>query len=89
MQSTNGGKRYTSMKEIASTARRREGIRATLKAAIEAWTGPGILILLFLASFVCVVFGGTFEVPSAFEPETSIAAVAVEPADVGGTLRTH
>ena len=61
MQSTNGTKRYVSAKMIASAARRREWVRRTLKAAMEAWTGPaGLLVLAFVASMVYVAFGGPF-----------------------------
>lgn len=82
-------KRYVSMKEIASTARRPEGIGATLKAAIEAWAGHGVLVLLFFASLAYVALGGTIalEASPIPEPETSMAAVAPEAADVGGALR--
>jgi hypothetical protein len=81
--------RYMSTKEIATTAKRREGIHATLKAATEAWAGPGILILLFLASLAYVAFGGTLalEASPVFEPETPIAELAVITADTGGALR--
>lgn len=89
MQSKHG-KRYMSVKEIAWAARRREGIRATLKAAMEAWAEPaGILILLFLASLVYVASGGTYEVVSALEAKTSIAAPAAKPADAGGAPRNE
>lgn len=81
--------RYMSTKDIATTASRREGIHATLKAATAAWAGPGILILLFLASLAYVAFGGTLalEASPLPEPETSIAEVAVITADAGGALR--
>lgn len=89
MQSTHG-KRYMSMKEFASAARRREGVRATLKAAMEAWaTRPGILVLLLFASSVYVAFGGMLEVVSVPKAEVSIAAVAAKPVDVGGGLRSE
>jgi hypothetical protein len=79
------------MKEIASTARRREGMRATLKAAMEAWAGHGVLVLLFVASVAYVAFGGTLalEASPVPEEETPIAAVAPEPADAGGAVRTE
>jgi hypothetical protein len=80
-----------STKEIATTAKRREGIHATLKAATEAWAGPGILILLFLASLAYVAFGGTLalEASPVPEPETSIAGVTVITADAGGVRRNE
>jgi hypothetical protein len=82
-------KQYMSMKEIVSTPRRREGVRASLKAAMEAWAGFGVFVLLFLASLGYVAFGGTLAVEASPipEPETSIAAVAAESADVSGALR--
>ena len=91
MQSTNTGKRYMSLKQIASTSGRREGVRATPKAAMEGWAGPSILILLLLASLVYVVFGGTFalEASPVPEPKTSIAGPAAKSADVGGAPRNE
>ena len=92
MQSSNEGTRYIKMKQIGSTARRREGKRAALEAAMKAWTGPGILILLFLASLAYVAFGGTIalEASPLPEPETAIAEAAVITADAGGALpREH
>jgi hypothetical protein len=81
--------RYVSMKETQSTARRREGMRATLKSAMTGGTGLGVLVLLFLASLAYVALGGTFalEASPVPESETSIAALAPEPVDVGGALR--
>ena len=82
-------KEYMSMKEIVATAGRREGIRAPLKAAMQAWVGFGVFVLLFLASLGYVAFGGTLAVEASPipEPETSIAAVAAESAAVSGALR--
>lgn len=68
-------------------AARREGKRATLKGAMEAWAGSGVLVLLFLASAGYVVFGGAYEVLPSPEAETSMAVVAANPADAGGALR--
>lgn len=81
--------RYMSTKDIATTARRRGGIHATLKAATAAWAGPGILILLFLASLAYIAVGGTLalEASPVPEPETSIAEAALMTADAGGSLR--
>jgi len=82
-------KRNISVKEIAPAARRREGIRATLKDAMDAWAGSCALVLLFLGSVAYVVFGGTLalEASPVSEPETSIAELAPEPADAGDALR--
>ena len=89
MQSTKGTNRYISAKTIASTARRREGMRRTLKAAMEAWTGPGLLVLAFVASLVYVAFGGSFVASSAFDTETLVEALVKEQGDAGGTLRSE
>jgi hypothetical protein len=91
MQSTNEWKkwrRYFGAKEDASTALRRDGMRATRKAATEAWAGCGVFFLLFLASLAFVAFGGTLalEASPKPEPETSAAAVTAEQADVGGAV---
>jgi hypothetical protein len=86
MQLSNDGKRYSSMMEIASAAEPRNGMRASRKTAMGAWTGTGILLLLFLASVMYVVFGGAFE-PNASpisKAEARITAIAPKPADVGG-----
>ncbi len=88
MKSADGRKKYLSTKEIAWAARRREGIGAILKAALEAWAGPGLLVLLLVASLVYVAFGGAFPAPSAFQLETPVAAISVEAADTGDALRT-
>jgi hypothetical protein len=87
MQSTDECKRHRSMTGIASMPRRRERMRSALKAAMEAWTRPGFLVLLCLASLTYIAFDGTFEASSSFEPETSIAAVAVKPGDPGNAPR--
>jgi hypothetical protein len=89
MQSTKGSNRYTSIKVIASTARRREGIRAALKAAMGAWTGSGILALLFAASLAYVALGGRFAASSAFDTESLVEALVVEPGAVGVALQTE
>ena len=90
MQSTNGTKRYVSAKMIASAARRREWVRRTLKAAMEAWTGPaGLLVLAFVASLVYVAFGGPFVASSAFDTETLVEALVKQQGDAGGTLRSE
>ena len=83
MQSTDGGKRYVSINASASTTGQREGIRTTLRAAMAAWAGAGILMSLFLASLGYVVLGGAFEPSAGSEPEAQIAKFAVEPADIG------
>ena len=82
-------KRYASMEEIASTAGRREGIHATLKATMAAWAGSVALVLLFVASLAYVAFGGTLalEASPLADPETATAVVAAKMADVGGALR--
>lgn len=87
MQPTNAGKHCMTMTEIAPAAGRRDGIRATLKAAITGGAGFAVLVLLFLASAVYVVFGGTYEVTAAPEAGPSIAALAPKPADFGGSAR--
>jgi hypothetical protein len=89
MQSTNDGRRYIKMRQIVSTAARRERIRATLKAAMTGGTGLHILVLLLLASVGYVVFGGAYEAMSAPKAETSVAAVAAKPADAGGASRNQ
>lgn len=83
MQSTDSGKRYVSVIASASTTGQREGMGTTLRTAMAAWAGAGILILLFLASLGYVVLGGAFEPSAGSEPEAQIAKFAVEPADVG------
>ena len=88
MQSTDSGKRYVSVIASASTTGQREGMGTTLRTAMAAWAGAGILILLFLASLGYVVLGGAFEPSAGSEPEAQIAKFAVEPADVG-VARTH
>jgi hypothetical protein len=79
-------RRYFTSKGIASTARRREGLGAVLKAAMEAWAGAGVLALLFLASSAYVAFGGAFalEASPIPETETSISGAAAQPAGVSG-----
>jgi len=62
-------------------------MRSTLKAAMEELMNPGFLVLLLLTSVAYIAFGGTFEASSPFEPETSIAAVAVKPEDSGNAPR--
>ena len=83
MQSTTDGKPYMRMKEVASLLRRCERMHSTPRAAMEASIRPGIVLLLFLASLVYIAFGGTVDVASPFETETSIAAVSGRPEDVG------
>jgi hypothetical protein len=87
MQSTNGANRYASMKEIASAARRRAGVRATRKAAMRGGAGTAVLVLLFLTSVWYVVFGGNYEVAASPEAGTSVAAAA-RPAAAGGAPRS-
>jgi hypothetical protein len=82
MQS-NHGERYLGMNAIAAPARRRKGMGARFTAAMTGGAGLVVLVLLFLASFAYVVFGGAFAESSAVEVETQIAAVAAEPAGVG------
>jgi hypothetical protein len=89
MQSTNEWKewrRFFSTKEDASAATRRDRIRATRKAAMEA-AGSRVFALLVLACVGYFVFGGTFEASSPFEPESSIAAAAVKSEDSGNAPR--
>ena len=89
MQSINGGNRYKSMKEIASTAGRREWGRAAPQAAMTGGAVFAIFLLLFLASTAYVVFGGTYELASSPEAAISVAAAVLEPADGGGAARKH
>ena len=89
MQSTDEGTRYHKLKQTASTAGQREPERATREPSMKAWTAPGLLILLFLASLAYVAFGGTLalEASPAPDPGTSMAEVAVVTADASGALR--
>lgn len=86
MQSKHG-ERYMRMNAIAAPAGRREGMGPWLTAAMTGGAGLVVVVLLFLASFAYVVFGGVFAESSAIEAETQIAAVAAEPADAGGASR--
>ena len=63
--------------------------RSPLKVAMEGWAGPSILILLFVASAVYVVFGGAFELEASPDPkvQTSMAAVALESSKVSDSAR--
>lgn len=81
--------RNMSMKHIASAARRREGMNATRKAALAAWAGPGILIVLLVAALVYVALGGTLalEASPASEPDTSKVEAAVIAARAAGAPR--
>ena len=81
MQSNNGARRYISLKQIESTAGRRQGAGATPKTAMNGGTGFAVLVLLFLASLGYVVFGGAFEMELSPEAKTAIAAAALKPAD--------
>jgi hypothetical protein len=56
------------------------GTAAASKATTKAWAGVGGLVLLFLASVAYVSLGGPFanEGSPIFEPETTIAAVALK-----------
>jgi hypothetical protein len=55
------------------------GTVAPPKATTKAWAGVGSLVLLFLASIAYVSLGGPFANDGSpiFEPETTIAAVAL------------
>jgi hypothetical protein len=77
------------MKEMASTARRRDGTTEMPEGAMAAWVGCGVLLLLIVASVAYVAFGGTiaFEASPLPEAATSMAAVAAEPVDAGGAVR--
>ena len=91
MQSTNRGRRYISLNQIASIARRRAGAGATLKAGMTGVAGLVVLVLLFLASLAYVALGGALalEASPVPEPETSIAGVTVITADAGGVRRNE
>ena len=87
MQSTNSGKRYRSMQQIASTAGRREAMHTTPQTAMTGGAGFAVLLMLFLASTAYVVFGGTYEAASSPEAAISVAAAVLEPADAVGPSR--
>jgi len=78
MQSTNAA---MNAKEIESTATRCRRTRLTLKAVMEVLARPGVFVLLFIASLTYIGYGATYEGLSPFEPETSIAALALRPED--------
>lgn len=62
--------------EFASTVPRHDGIGAMLQAVVKTGRRRGILASLLLASAGYVVFGGTFEWPSAPEPAaTGVPAI--------------
>lgn len=87
MQSTKEASRCISTNKIAAAAKPREGMPPGLKAAIEAWAGPVLLVLLFVASLAYVALGGAFAPASAFDPEALIEALVMEPRDSGGEAR--
>jgi hypothetical protein len=93
MQSTNEWKewkRFFSTMANASTATRRVAMRATRKAAMGAWAGCGVFVLLLLASLAYAAFGGTLapEVSPIPGPESLAAAITAElDDDIGGALR--
>jgi hypothetical protein len=84
MQSTDARKQYRLTKEMASTASQREATHASLIVAVAEGVMLVIGVLLFLASMVYVVFGGSYEVAAAPEAKTSIRAVAAASADASG-----
>jgi hypothetical protein len=69
MQSTNRGRPYINLKQIASIARRRAGAGATLKAGMTGVAGVVVLVLLFLASLAYVALGGTLALEASPVPE--------------------
>jgi hypothetical protein len=93
MQSINEEQQHMSTKDIASTARQREGMRPTLKAAMKAWAESGIFVLLFvllfLASMAYAVFGGqpALEASPAPGMEISMAEPLIITADAGEAAR--
>lgn len=89
MQSITEGKPGISVRQIASTARRREEIRATLKADMTGGAALGILGLLFLVCLAYAAFGGRLEASSTLTPEASIAWLLARPADTGGAPRNE
>jgi len=74
-------------KEAELTAIRRKRMRPTPKTAMHAWTRPCVLVLLFVASLTYIGFGDNYDELSPFEPETSIAALALRPQDSGNSRR--
>ena len=84
-------RRYLSLKEIASTTRRREGLGPSLRAALEAWSsGVGIFLVIFVTSVGYIAFRGEHDARSVLnfvggmnqaspvgEPQMSIAATAL------------
>ena len=62
------GKRYMSMRAIASHARRREGLGPTFRSAFRAWTqGVGMFLVLFAATSVYITLRGGRDVESMVE----------------------
>lgn len=92
MQSTNEWKewrRYFSAGDDASTAMRRDRMRATRKGAMQAWVVCGVFVLLLLASLACAAFGGRHapEVSPMPGPDTLAAAIMAElDDDMGGAV---
>ena len=92
MQSTDEWKewrRYFSAKEDASTAMRRDGMRATRKTTMHAWAGCGVFALLLLASLAYAAFGGRLapKVSPIPGPDTLAAAIMAElDDDMGGAM---
>jgi hypothetical protein len=91
MQSTNEWKewkQFFSTNEDVSAATRRDGMRATCKAALKTWAGTGVFVLLFLASLAYVAFGGALATEPSPLPEAAAAAAALTAglADVGGAM---
>lgn len=81
MQSTNQGRQYIEMNQIAPTARRRDAVHATAGGATLV-----VLPLLLVAGLVFLAFGDTLEASWAIEAETRIAALAATPAHAGVSL---
>jgi hypothetical protein len=76
-------KQFFSMKENATPATRRDRPHAS----ITGGTVFGVLVLLFLASVIYLVFQGGFDAVSS--PRAKSPAVAAKPADAGGAQRNE
>ncbi len=62
------GKRYRSIREIASQTRRRAGLGPTLRSALWTWThGAGVFIVLFAATTGYITLRGGQDVQSVLD----------------------
>jgi len=65
--------------EIALTVARNEEAGATAQATMADWAGFALLMVLFLASTLYVVFGGAFALEASPLPGAQIPAAVVAP----------